>query len=213
MHPSLLTLSPVFCPLPATPKGWSSEQGLVIWFTGLPGSGKSSICDYVRDRLKEKGFDVLVLRMDELRRKYFPDPQYTSEERQRAYELFADDAVRATRPGRLVLLDATAPRISMRRAVRNRVPNFAEIHIKCSLSTAMRRERSRPGGLVMADLYAKALERKKTGKKFPGLGRVIGVDVPFEMDPEAEMTIENDQLSLNEAGEKAMKLIEDKLPG
>ncbi len=211
MHPSILILSSVLSPLPATPKAGSSEQSLVIWFTGLPGSGKSSVCNYVRDSLKEKGFAVLVLRMDEQRRKYFPDPKYTSEERQKAYELFADDAVRAARPGRPVLLDATAPQVSMRRAVRDRVPRFAEVHIKCSLSTAMRREKSRPEGLVMADLYAKALERKKTGKEFPGLGRVIGVDVPFEMDPEAEMIIENDHLSLSEAGEKAMKFIEDKL--
>jgi len=206
MPQSLLTLSSALCPLPR-------EQGRVFWFTGLPGSGKSSICDYVLQQLREKGHDPLLLRMDERRKIYFPDPQYTSQERQEAYELFAQEAVQAAEEGRLVLMDASAPRISMRRKVRSRVPFFAEIYIKCFLTTAMHRERNRPEGLVMADMYAKALDRRKTGRDYPGLGRVIGVDVDFEEDPQAEMVLENDHLTLEEAGERAARFVLENLPG
>jgi len=205
MHASFFTLSSLSFSL--SPE----HSGLVIWFTGLPGSGKSSICDHVLERLREKGYEPLLLRMDERRRVYFPDPQYTTEERQKAYELFADEAVQASRNGSLVLMDASGPKISMRQRVRRQVRRFAEIHIKCSLQTAMHREKSRPGGLVMADLYARALERKKTGRDFPGLGRVIGVDVDFEMDPEAEMILENDDLTLEQAGELVTRFILDNL--
>ncbi|WP_291320049.1 adenylyl-sulfate kinase [Desulfonatronospira sp.] len=183
------------------------QPGTAIWFTGLPGCGKSSICDFVLASLRDKGFDPVLLRMDDRRRIYFPSPQYTREEREQAYQLFSREAVEAAREGRLVLMDATAPRIEMRKMVRDQVPAFAEIHIHCTLNTAMHRERSRPGGQVMAELYDKALERKKTGRDVPGLGMVIGVDQEFEMDPEAEMILENDHLSLQEAGEKVSEFI------
>ncbi len=183
------------------------NSGTVIWFTGLPGCGKSSICDFVLARLRDKGFDPVLLRMDDRRRIYFPKPRYTREERERAYELFAQEAVEAALQGRLVLMDATAPRIEMRKRVRGQVHAFAEIHIHCTLDTAMHRERSRPGGQVMAELYDKALERKNTGRDIPGLGMVIGVDQEFEVDPKAEMTLENDHLSLQEAGQKVSTFI------
>ena len=61
----------------------------------------------------------------------------------------------------------------------------------CDLEEAMRREAGRPEGLVMADLYAKALKRRRTGEQFEGLGEVIGVDVEFEVDPGAEFIIDN----------------------
>ncbi len=186
---------------------YQQKSGTVIWFTGLPGCGKSSICDFVLARLRDKGFDPVLLRMDDRRKIYFPRPEYTREERERAYELFAQEAVEAALQGRLVLMDATAPRIEMRKKVREQVPAFAEIHIRCTLNTAMHRERSRPGGQVMAELYDRALERKKTGRDIPGLGMVIGVDQEFEVDPEAEMTLENDHLSLQEAGQRVNSFI------
>ncbi len=183
------------------------KSGTVIWFTGLPGCGKSSICDFVMDMLRDKGFDPVLLRMDDRRRIYFPRPEYTREEREKAYELFAQEAVESALQGGLVLMDATAPRLEMRKRVRDQVPVFAEIHIYCTLDTAMHRERSRPGGQVMAELYDKALERKKTGGEFPGLGMVIGVDQEFEVDPEAEMTLEHDHLTLQEAGQRVITFI------
>lgn len=181
-------------------KGSVPKKGIAIWFTGLPGSGKSSICDYVLERLKEQGYAPVLLRMDERRKVYFPNPQYTSEEREKAYHYFAWEGIQTALEGNLALMDATAPRIAMRTLVRQKAPRFAEIHISCSLDTAMKREQSRPEGLIMADLYQKALQRQKTGEDFPGLGQVIGVDVPFEVDPEAELILENDHLSLEQAG-------------
>ena len=59
----------------------------------------------------------------------------------------------------------------------------------------------------MADLYKKALERKRTGRDFPGLGEVIGVDVPYEESEEAEITIESDKLNPKEAAKRILELI------
>ncbi len=188
-------------------KNSSPSKGRAVWFTGLPGSGKSSISKKVFQTLKDKGFDVKYLQMDQRRKVYFPKPSYTSEERKEAYRLFAEEGAGLASQGYFVIMDATAPEKSMRDRARKLIQDFAEIHIDCSLETAMKREGERPEGLVMADLYSKALERKTSGKNFPGLGQVIGVDVEFEKDPGAELTIENDKLSLDEAVNRAMKFI------
>ncbi|MFW6004944.1 MAG: adenylyl-sulfate kinase, partial [Desulfonatronovibrionaceae bacterium] len=185
-----------------------SAKGGAVWFTGLPGCGKSSISRNVCSRLKDLGINAYHLQMDERRKAYFPEPDYSSRERQKAYELFADEGARLAQQGMLVIMDGTAPRKEMRDRARRQIDRFAEIHVDCSLETAMSREQNRPQGLVMADLYAKALERKKTGRRFPGLGQVIGVDVPFEKDPAAELVIDNQDLSLEEAVEQAVNYLQ-----
>ena len=174
-------------------------KGRVIWFTGLPGSGKSSIARGFASSLEKAGESVVYLQMDAQRKKYFPLPTYSSEERAKAYSLFGEEAAELTDKFRVVVLDGTAPRLSMREYARKICPVFAEIFVKCSLDTAMNREAARPEGLVMAGLYEKALLRKRTGEQFAGLGQVIGVDIEFEEDPDAECIIENERGTLDNA--------------
>ncbi|NCC23622.1 MAG: adenylyl-sulfate kinase [Deltaproteobacteria bacterium] len=163
-----------------------------MWFVGLPGSGKSSLARGVAKALRAEGMDVDLLEMDARRKSYFPNPTYSGEERAEAYRLFAEEGAALARDGRRVVMDGTAPKRAMRDHCRNLAPRFVEVMVRCRLETAMAREAARPEGLVMAGLYEKALERRRTGQNFPGLGQVVGVDVPFEENPEAELVIEND---------------------
>ncbi len=176
------------------------KRGWCVWFVGLPGCGKSSISREVYLYLKKKGYDVVYLEMDALRKKLIPNPTYTREERTKAYELFVKEALSHFLRGKGVIMDGTAYKKSMRSIAREKMKDrFAEIYIKCSVETAIARESRRSKGLVMAELYKKALERKRTGRTFPGLGEVIGVDVEFEEDPLCEYVLENDCLSLEDA--------------
>ena len=50
--------------------------------------------------------------------------------------------------------------------------------------------------------------RKQVGQQFEGLGQVIGVDVEFEVDPDAELTICNDNLSREETLGKALHFLD-----
>ena len=84
---------------------------------------------------------------------------------------------------------------------------FMEVYVKCGLETCIRRESGRKEGLVMAGLYKKALERKKTGKDFPELGQVVGIDTPYEENDKAEVVIDSEKLS----AEEAARVILDKL--
>lgn len=176
------------------------DGGWVLWFTGLPGSGKSTIARDVHTRLVGQGRDVALLVMDERRKSYFPKPAYTEEERKVAYSLIAQEAAELARQGQGVILDATGHRLAVRREARALIPRFAEVYVNCPLPEAMRREavrHSQPGGgahprgyAVTPGMYQKALMRRRTGQEVPGLGEVVGVDVPFEEDPQAECVLD-----------------------
>ncbi|OIQ51674.1 putative bifunctional SAT/APS kinase [Pseudodesulfovibrio hydrargyri] len=183
-------------------------EGWAIWVVGLPGSGKSTLSRGLRDALQGRGVDAVLLQMDERRKAYFPEPEYTPEERETAYRMFAEEAAGLAREGRNVILDGSAYRVSMRRTAREKIFRFAEIFVHCDLETAMVREASRPAGKVMADLYRKALVRKETGYDFDGLGDVVGVDVPFEQDPLAEFVIDNTELTEEETLRKTLHFVD-----
>jgi adenylylsulfate kinase len=185
----------------------TAEGGFALWFTGLPGCGKSTIARAVRAMLAERGVDAVRLAMDERRRAYFPKPTYTAEERAKAYTLFAREAAELVGQGRAVLLDATAHRLAMREAARAVIAPFAEVLVRCPLPEAMRREAARElqhgRGYVMPGMYRKALERRRTGMPVPGLGEVVGVDVPYEENPGAECVLD----ALRPVEENAAKVL------
>lgn len=181
------------------------DGGWVLWFTGLPGSGKSTIARAVHTELLGQGRDVALLVMDERRRSYFPKPAYTAEERKVAYSLIAREAAELAAQGQGVILDATGHRLAVRQEARALIPRFAEVYVNCPLAEAMRREAVRSSQLstgmsmggghhrgygVTPGMYQKALLRRRTGEPVPGLGEVVGVDVPFEEDPQAECVLD-----------------------
>lgn len=184
------------------------SAGWAIWVVGLPGSGKSSLAKGLYDHLSTQGQNVVMLEMDKQRKQYFPDPTYSAQERERAYGMFVDEAADLVKHGRMVIMDGSAYQVAMRTYARQRIPRFAEIFVSCQLDEATRREALRPQGAVMAGLYAKAIERQQTGKQFDGLGEVIGVDVEFEVDPNAELIIDNTRLTKEETLGKALHFLD-----
>ena len=174
----------------------------LIYITGLPGSGKSTIAQALLKLLAARKIDATFLRLDEIRKEIIPEPHYTEEEREKVYQAYAERGLELILDEKNVILDATAHRKKWRDLVRSQVINFLEVYIKCDLDTCIKRESQRKEGLVMADIYKKALERKKTGRDFPGLGEVVGVDAPYEENQKAEVKIESDKLSAEEAAER-----------
>ena len=174
-----------------------------VWITGLPGSGKSTIAKELIKHLENTEY----LRLDEIRKKYIEKPRFTDEERDRVYRLLIEDGAKAYKSGRNVVFDATAHRLAWRNEARKAMEDFLEVRVTCPIGICMERESARKEGLVLADLYRKALERKRSGKEFEGLGKVVGVDVPYEENGSAEIVIDSRDMSAREAADAVLKEI------
>jgi adenylylsulfate kinase len=173
----------------------------VIWVTGLPGSGKTSIAwEFVK--LLDAG-TYEMLRLDEFRKNIVPEPKYTEEERDLVYNAVGVMASLLVRHGVNVIIDATAHRKKWRDKARNEIDQFYEVYIKCPLDVCMHREAQRLDNLIVSDMYRKALERKKkleSGEKVEKteVGEVIGVDVPYEEPENPELVIESEKVTPEE---------------
>lgn len=152
----------------------------VMWFTGLPGCGKTTIAMEVKKRLQERGIEVKILQLDEIRRVITPEPKYTEEERDIVYASLAYMGKILAEEKINVIIDATANRRRYRDLARRLIPNFAEVFIRAPLEVCMDREEKRNALFSPKDIY------KKAGRKNAA---VPGVNVAYEepIAPEIEV--------------------------
>lgn len=142
--------------------------GAVVWFTGLPASGKSTLAAALAERLRTADREPLLLDGDEVRAAMVPAPGYDEAARAGFYETLGNLAAVLARQGHLVLVAATAHRRIWRDRVRTRAPRFVEVHVATPLDECRRRD---PKGL-----YARAGE----GSTLPGAG--IAYEAPESPD-------------------------------
>ncbi len=171
-----------------------TASGAVVWFCGLPGSGKTTISKLLVELLERDGIEVVYLSLDEVRPRIFPNPTYSDEERDAAYRAFVLIASTLCKRGDNVVLDATAHKRKWRDLAREECHDFVEVYVKCPVEVCIERETEREGqNLVRKKLYLDALERLRTGTVIVGLGKLPGVDEPFEESPSPEITIDSSQ--------------------
>lgn len=173
----------------------------VIWLTGYPGCGKTSIAWEFVKLLESSRFEML--RLDEFRKKLVPEPKYTEDERELVYNAVGVMAALLADHGVNVLVDATAHRKRWRDRARAEIDNFYEVYIKCPLDVCMQRESERVDNLIVSEMYTKAIERKKKLERGEPVeksevGEVIGVDVPYEEPEHPELVIESDKVTPEE---------------
>jgi len=132
------------------------DRGFVIWLTGLPGSGKTTIARELERILRDRGFKVEVLDGDEVRKWLSPEAGFSREDRERHLRRVAHVSKLLARNGVIVIDAFVSPYRKIREEVRGIIENegltFIEVYLKCSLEECMRRD---PKGL-----YKMALEGK-----------------------------------------------------
>ena len=176
----------------------------VMWFTGLPGCGKTTIAEKVLTILSEKGVRARVLQLDEIRRSITPEPKYTKEERDIVYASLAYMAKLLAEEGVNVIIDATANRRRYRDFARSLIPNFVEVFIRTPLSVCMEREAKRKAKFSPKDIYKKAAGEKAA---------VPGVNVAYEEPRSPEIEVDTTSMNMEEcAGYIAGRII-DIYPG
>ena len=114
--------------------------GLVVWLTGLPSSGKSTLAVKLADRLRAQGVSALVLDGDEVRAALRPSPGYDDASRDAFYETLARLATLLARQGSVILVPATAHRRAFRTRARALAPAFLELWVDTPLSDCARRD-------------------------------------------------------------------------
>jgi bifunctional enzyme CysN/CysC len=168
----------------ATLKG---QKPAVLWFTGLSGSGKSTIANIVEKKLVARGRHTFLLDGDNVRHGLNRDLGFTEADRIENIRRVGEVARLMADAGLIVLTAFISPFRAERHMVRRMIPDgeFIEVFIDTPLADAEKRD---PKGL-----YAKA--RAGEIKNF------TGIDSPYEVPENAEIVIDTTKLSAEEAAD------------
>ncbi len=167
----------------------------VLWFTGLSGSGKSTIARELERRLFERGCQTMLLDGDQVRHGLCGDLGFTQEDRTENLRRVGETARMFFEQGSITLCSFVSPYRENRAWLRSLLPEarFFEIYVDVDLETAKARD---PKGL-----YAKA-ERGE-------IEHFTGISSPYEAPTDPELHIKTEALSVEESVERILDLLED----
>ena len=162
-----------------------------VWFTGLSGSGKSTIANLVDKRLHALGLHAFVLDGDNVRHGLNRDLGFTDEDRVENLRRVAEVAKLMTEAGLIVLVSFISPFRSERRAARAlfEQDEFIEVFVDTPLAVAEQRDTK--------GLYAKA----RRGE----LPHFTGIDSPYEPPESAELRLDTTAQSAEALAEQVVK--------
>ena len=166
--------------------------GGVIWLTGLPGAGKSTIATLVAEVLRRQGVDTVVVDGDEVRATLSSDLGFSLDDRNENVRRVAELADRHAAAGQLVIVALISPLRRHRELARRTVASrFVEVFVNASLDECVRRD---PKGL-----YARALAGH--------LDEFTGVTSPYEPPGAPDLAIDTEALAPAESAEVALNFI------
>jgi adenylylsulfate kinase len=149
----------------------------VLWITGRPASGKSTLAAALVERLDGCGVPAALVDSDEVRRHVTPEPTYRREERAQLYRSLAYLAARLAEHGIVAVVAATAHERAFRDWAREICPGLRLVYAECPLETCRERD---PKGL-----YAAAMGDPNS--RLPGIG------VPFEPPADADLVVDTSE--------------------
>jgi adenylyl-sulfate kinase len=154
-------------------------SGVVLWFTGLSGAGKSTIAELVGGELEAGGAAVEYLDGDVVREHLSRGLGFSKEDRDTNIERIGWVASRLARHGATVIVSAISPYAAARATARALVEEFApfvEIHVATSVEECARRD--------VKGLYDKAFKGE--------LPEFTGVSDPYESPESPELRVDTE---------------------
>ncbi len=172
------------------------HRGRVLWLTGLPGSGKSTIASAVERVLIERGVAAYVLDGDNIRHGLSSDLGFSPEDRQENIRRIGEVAKLFVEAGVLVLCAFVSPYRADREKLRARAgkSDFIEIHVSASLETCRTRD---PKGL-----YSKAASGL--------IEDLTGVGAPYEPPERPELVLDTEVDELEASVARVIRLLEER---
>jgi bifunctional enzyme CysN/CysC len=174
----------------------NGHRPAVLWFTGLSGSGKSTIANVVERELHALGVHTYMLDGDNVRHGLNRDLGFTDADRVENIRRVGEVAKLFVDAGAVVLCSFISPFRAERRMVRELLAaeEFIEIFVDTSLEECQRRD---PKGL-----YARALEGK--------IKNFTGIDSPYEAPQNAEVVLTPSPLGAEEEARRVLEALKDR---
>jgi adenylylsulfate kinase len=166
-----------------------SDKGFTLWFTGLSGSGKTTISELLATELAARGSKLEILDGDIVRENLSKGLGFSKEDRDTNVRRIAFVADLLSRNGTPVITAAISPYKAIRDEAReNMGDRFIEVYIEASVDACAERD--------VKGLYAKAFSGE--------IKEFTGVSDPYEAPENPEVTIKTEE---EEPAESAAKLI------
>ena len=167
--------------------GKKEIPSFVLWFTGLPASGKKELANRVFQQLKKDGLRVERIDSRDVR-PLFPETGFSSAEVNRHVKRCGHLAAMLEKNGVIVVASFVAPYRESRLFARHVAGNFVEVYLKTTVEACERRD--------TLGRYDKA--RQGVYTQFPG------IDVPYEESDRPEITIEVDRTPQDDAAQQIL---------
>ncbi len=170
------------------------QKARVVWFTGLSGSGKSTIANLLEKRLAAEGRHTYLLDGDNVRHGLNKDLGFTDEDRVENIRRVAEVAKLMVDAGLIVLVSFISPFRAERQMARELMGEgeFVEVFVDTPLAEAEKRD--------VKGLYAKA----RAGQ----LKNFTGIDSPYEAPEKPELRIDTTALTAEQAAEQIFTWLE-----
>jgi adenylyl-sulfate kinase len=171
-----------------------THKGFTLWFTGLSGSGKSTVANILEKKLKDGGAKVEILDGDVVRTNLSKGLGFSKEDRDTNIRRIGFVCGLLSRNGVIAMSAAISPYKAIRDEVRSTIDNFVEAYAECDLDTLIERD---PKGL-----YKKALAGEIKG--------FTGIDDPYEAPDKPELTLDADNKGIDELAEEVVSYLDSK---
>ncbi|MEM7769651.1 MAG: adenylyl-sulfate kinase [Cyanobacteria bacterium P01_E01_bin.6] len=170
-----------------------SQRGVTIWFTGLSGSGKTTIRMALEQKLRSRGLKVEVLDGDIVRQNLTKGLGFSKEDRDENIRRIGFVSHLLTRNGVIVMVSAISPYRAIRDEVRERIGDFMEVYANAPLEVCEDRD--------VKGLY----KRARSGE----IKQFTGISDPYEEPLNPEVECRTDLETLEESADKVLKKLEE----
>jgi len=173
-----------------------NQKGCVLWFTGLSGSGKSTIANALEEKLNKMGFHTYLLDGDNIRKGLNKELGFSKEDREENIRRIAEVSKLFVDAGIITLTAFISPFIKDREKAKEIIgkDNFIEIFIDTPFDECEKRD---PKGL-----YKKAIKGE--------IKNFTGFDSPYEEPPLPDIHIKTIQISIEEAVDRIVNYLKEK---
>ena len=170
-----------------------NQRGVTLWFTGLSGAGKTTICKAVAEKLRLQGYRLEVLDGDIVRQNLTKGLGFSKTDRDENIRRIGFVSHLLTRNGVIVLVSAISPYCETRLEVKQKIGDFVEVYVNAPLIVCEERD--------VKGLY----KRARAGE----ISNFTGIDDPYEAPINPAVECRTDLETVEESVVKVLDKLEE----